>query len=96
MNLINQAFICQEVIAERQQQDEKWGYDRVLSSYSRLAVLMEEVGEAARACLERDYPNLREELVQVAACAVAWVEQMDAQNETLLGNLRDSQHDKAF
>lgn len=51
----------------------------------RLAVLAEEFGEVARAILEAGYgtsgaddDHLREELVQVAAVAVAWVEAIDA------------------
>jgi hypothetical protein len=40
----------------------------------RLAALVEEVGEVARALHDGDFENLREELVQVAAVAVAWVE----------------------
>ena len=56
----------------------------------KLAILTEEVGEVAREICEmittRDfekvikpesYRNLRNELVQVAACAVAWVEALD-------------------
>ena len=39
----------------------------------KVAVLTEEVGEVARAVLERS-PSLRDELVQVAAVAVAWLE----------------------
>ena len=51
----------------------------------KLAVLLEEVGEVARALLEKgDAANdkhgveLRKELVQVAAVCVAWVEAIDA------------------
>lgn len=49
----------------------------------RLAILTEEVGEVARATVERcSWPfeesgDLRAELVQVAACAIAWVNQID-------------------
>lgn len=60
----------------------------------RYVVLGEEVGEVARALLERGFvpkhlegqvdaigdPELRAELVQVAAVAVAWVEAIDARN----------------
>jgi hypothetical protein len=53
---------------------------------TRFAVLGEEVGEVARAHLEAGYDltgrlgdvELRAELVQVAAVAVAWVEAIDA------------------
>jgi hypothetical protein len=47
----------------------------------RLTVLVEEVGEVARAVLESDGRGLREELVQVAAVAVAWIEGLDAEGE---------------
>lgn len=41
----------------------------------KLAVLLEEVGEVARAILEHDGPDrVRAELVQVAAVAIAWLE----------------------
>lgn len=39
----------------------------------RLAALMEEVGEVARAIHDSD-PNLRNELIQVAGVAAAWAE----------------------
>jgi hypothetical protein len=40
----------------------------------RLAILTEEVGEVAKAGLNRDLNNLIEELIQVAASAVKWLE----------------------
>lgn len=46
----------------------------------RLAVLVEEVGEVARAM--NDGKGLREELIQVAAVAVAWVEAIDTADAT--------------
>ncbi len=42
-----------------------------------LTVLMEEVGEVARAALERDEESLRYELVDVAQVVVAWLESYD-------------------
>ncbi len=42
----------------------------------KLAILTEEVGEVARALIEDD-DQLRQELVQVAACAVGWLESME-------------------
>ena len=66
------------VLAERGRQDAKWGVQDHHPAIW-LAILSEEVGEAARAILEggetRD--GLRDELVQVAAVAVAWIECMD-------------------
>jgi hypothetical protein len=40
----------------------------------KAAVLAEECGEVARAVLDRNPDNLRTELIQVAAVAVAWLE----------------------
>lgn len=40
-------------------------------------ILLEEVAEAMDECAEDDVVHLREELVQVAAVAVAWVECID-------------------
>lgn len=70
--------------AERQRQHAKWsgfhdwGMGDCSSPYVseaiKLAVLLEETGEVARALLSNDPDNLRTELVQVAAVAVAWLE----------------------
>lgn len=40
----------------------------------KLAVLVEEIGEVARAIQKRDPANCKEEVVQVVALAVAWLE----------------------
>lgn len=47
-----------------------------ISPELKMVVLAEEVGEVARAVFERDGQNLRDELVQVAAVAVAWLESL--------------------
>lgn len=60
------------VQAERARQDARWGPPDAASRELMLelvAVLTEETGEVARAVLERDRENLREELIQVAAVA---------------------------
>lgn len=44
-----------------------------LSDFERLAVLVEEVGEVARA-LQEGRVGLADELVQVAAVAIVWVD----------------------
>lgn len=62
-------------MTERIKQDAKWGIqDHDAKGW--LPILTEEVGEAAKAMNEND-PGLREELIQVAAVAMAWVEAMD-------------------
>ena len=60
-----------EIAGERKRQDGKFGVE-TMSDERWLAVLVEEVGEVARAILEGD--GLDEELVQVAAVCVAWRE----------------------
>jgi len=87
-----------DVLAERKDQDEKWGEQnhpdgtgtayRVDAQFARRAcedaaalgqvtwrhILAEEVFEALA---ETDPERLREELIQVAAVAVSWVEAID-------------------
>jgi NTP pyrophosphatase (non-canonical NTP hydrolase) len=72
---VNRAVLA-DIVDERERQDAKWGPlgERPTPS---LAVLVEEVGEVAEAMCERDYENLRAELVQVAAVACAMVEGID-------------------
>ncbi len=50
--------------------------DAAPSPAEKLAVLAEEFGEVAKAVCEGGRENLREELVPVAACCVAWLESM--------------------
>ena len=61
---------------ERERQDEKWGPASIDASdpYLMLAALTEEVGEVAKALLERNMSELFTEVVQVAALAVKWLE----------------------
>ena len=82
------AAVLMDVSAERERQRAKWtaahawgrgdcssdGVDDTV----KMAVLTEEVGEVARALLDRKSDELRAELVQVASVAVAWVEALDA------------------
>ncbi len=66
--------ILQAIRDERARQDAKWGSQRHLSQYAWMTILMEEVGEVARASLEGDPVGYAAELVQVAAVAVAALE----------------------
>lgn len=84
--MTNFADVIGAVDAERARQRTKWqgphdwGFGDCSSpgvqDSTKLAVLLEEVGEVARAYLERTPEQLRTELVQVAAVAVAWLESM--------------------
>ena len=66
--------ILQALQDERDRQDVKWGANRYLAQETWLTILMEEVGEAAKAALEDDSGGYAEELIQVAAVAVAALE----------------------
>lgn len=74
------------VLAERRRQDQRWGFqDHAPAGW--LALMAEELGEVARAALERkpeDYPR---ELVQLAALAVAALECLSRQTEVGSANL---------
>lgn len=48
--------------------------DPAMPPCEKVTVLLEEVGEVARAVLEKDEASMRHELVQVAAVVVAWLE----------------------
>jgi len=69
--------ILLEVLSERERQDAKWSDHRVLDQRTWITVLVEELGEVARANLEKDPANYREELLQLAAVAVAAIESLD-------------------
>lgn len=67
-----------EVAAERGRQDELWG-EQNYDPYMWLAILVEEVGEVGEALNDKaaTVEEYREELIQVAAVAVAAVESLD-------------------
>lgn len=79
--------ILQEIREERERQERlkaagKFAYtaaDKELTNHERLAILAEEFGEVARAICDGDRSNMREELIQVAAVALAWVQGLDAE-----------------
>ena len=74
--------IVDAVVWERNRQDKKWGRDfRGRNHAFWLAILMEEIGEAARAYLEHDRGKLREELIQSAAVIFSWLEFFDDATE---------------
>lgn len=70
--------IYRDVDRERDRQDDKWGWPNDgmagADQHKKVSILAEEFGEVARAVLEGDLENLAEELVQVAAVCVAWLE----------------------
>lgn len=76
-----QATIIGEVVGERINQDVKWGVQNY-NPFIYLAILGEEVGEANQAAIELGFAKgtvkeYRDELIQVAAVAIAAVECID-------------------
>ena len=69
---MNQAEALNAILKERKRQDI---IHPKSEDYDYFAVLIEEVGEVARAIQNEDYENLQEELVQVAAVAIRWLEE---------------------
>lgn len=61
---------------ERNNQDKKWGPQHH-NDEKWLTILMEEVGEAAKAVLEKDEVSLFQEVVQIGAVLEAWVTSRD-------------------
>lgn len=75
--------VLRDVARERQRQDEKWGPQDHHPAWW-MAILMEEVGEAAQEVLglqfgdaAKAHGDLRKELLHVAAVAVSAVEALD-------------------
>jgi NTP pyrophosphatase (non-canonical NTP hydrolase) len=82
MRTTNRDLVYEDIDKERARQDEKWGWSpddgvTIMSGpdvHAKVSVLAEEFGEVAHAVLEGDDANLEDELIQVAAVAVAWLE----------------------
>lgn len=68
---MNQVEIFNEIIKERKRQDFLHP-DNKKEEY--LAIIIEEVGEVAKALQLKDKDNLKEEIIHVAAVAIRWLE----------------------
>ena len=80
VRLTDRDVILLHVSEERDRQNAKWGGIPGVQrrdDHTYAAVIGEEFGEACQAWLERNTAALRVELIQVAACAVAWIEELD-------------------
>lgn len=79
----NRTVIYRDIDEERERQERKWG-PQLHSWPVWAAILAEESGEVAEACLQAHWQeeggldHLREELVQAAAVAVQMLEKLDA------------------
>ena len=78
--------ILKEISLERNRQDEKWG-EQNHNNFIWATILGEEYGEACQASFNEWFDpatspiagtiRIREELIQVAAVAVAWIEAIE-------------------
>lgn len=66
----------QDIMSERGRQDLKWGEQNHGDLYW-LGIMVEEMGETAKALIEGDTKQLRKELVETTAVGLAWLECMD-------------------
>jgi NTP pyrophosphatase (non-canonical NTP hydrolase) len=82
INIVTQVRSLGFVVAERRRQEAlkaagKFKHtcaDEGMSDFEFVSVLTEELGEIARAINDGDPENLREEIIQLAACCVARLE----------------------
>lgn len=79
--MIDTDVIIWNIKEERKRQDAKWGEQNHHPLYW-LAILQEEVGEAAKACIEHNAFDYQKEMIQVAAVAIAALESLARQGET--------------
>ena len=78
---MSQQAVINDVVKERQRQDDKWGEDRDQDNLLGSVILTEEVGEAAEQSIavhlgDVSEIGLYEEVIQVAAVAIAWAENL--------------------
>jgi NTP pyrophosphatase (non-canonical NTP hydrolase) len=87
-----QNLVIQVVRNERARQDAKWGagHHLVWTPHIALAVLVEEVGEVAKAINDGTEAELSNELIQVAAVAIAALEGILARSEGLRWPARET------
>ncbi len=79
--------ILHDVRRERGQQIDKWGEQSHIH-FKWMTILSEEVGEAAQEILHGNRARLRQELIQVAAVTVAWLEHLDSEHTPLKGETK--------
>ena len=73
--------ILKEIIEERNHQDRKFGPHNNHSPERWLVILMEEVGEVSKAINEINWQEYRDELIDVAAVALAAAECFEENNK---------------
>lgn len=80
LDILSYTMALSNVLYERKRQDEKWG----VQNHDPLkwqAIILEELGEAAKELLENREWQYRDEMVQVAAVALAAIECFDRSHQ---------------
>lgn len=72
-----------EVMLERGRQDDKWG-EQNHNNFYWLGILIEEIGETAEALIEGNHKQMRKELTEACAVALAWLECLERNKQSNL------------
>lgn len=74
--MTNRQLLFAAINAERDKQDARWGFPQHNTITEWVSILAEETGEVAMAVNDKDWGNLRVELIQVAAVCVSLLEHL--------------------
>lgn len=66
-----------DVLNEEDRQDAIWGANRDQDWGFWLIIMLEELGEVARAILKRDWDNMREEIIHTLAVGFQFLENIE-------------------
>ncbi len=80
---LTRAKVLEQVLAERELQDLKWGDQTFNSDDHWTVILTEELGEVAREVYEKNESDMYEEIIQCAAVCFAWAEAFNNRNKQL-------------
>ena len=80
---LTRAVVLEQVLAEREIQDLKWGDQTFNSDDHWTVILTEELGEVAREVYEKNELDMYEEIIQCAAVCFAWAEAFNNRNKQL-------------
>jgi|TARA_R100000081_G_C4711625_1_gene113182 NTP pyrophosphatase (non-canonical NTP hydrolase) len=74
------AIVTEQFLAERENQEKKWGSQINHTDDYWTVILAEEFGEVAREVYEKNTKNLYDELIQCGAVCMAWAEAIQKRN----------------
>jgi len=80
---LTRATVLEQVLAERESQDLKWGDQTLNSDEHWTVILTEELGEVAREVYEKNESDMYSEIIQCAAVCFAWAEAVNNRSKPL-------------